>query len=907
MDAQPIQTNVIEQAKFQTTDQTVPEDALVGAVDLPLVASGKFSMAQGNLDAMALLKNPVLIGNFTWATSDLTGAVLQKIQIPEVFNLFDSFQKQILGIYAYFKPELEFDFKLTSSPFHVGKLIVFYDPFEQMADTPDYESTTKFVNRVAATGQPHLFLDASEANTGVLKVPFQHPQAFLTTNSAEGIDIMGTLRVMVFNPLRVVTPTTPSVDFQVFLRCPNLELRVPVAPHAPIIPSFIGNAWDEDIEAKQLNEQIGNSELATAAARATFDEPSPAELREAERQARSEQYAKREEARNTEERSSGFGDLIGGTIGAFAHLATGNYSGFFKSGGKAQAGLGRLLSGNLDKPTYLEAGARNAIQPIAPLAHGKGVDNSVRLGISQFGAYTTDLLTDVSIDNFSAAAIARRKMLVDTFEWTTTDEPNTILYNIPVLPSYCTFGAAGTLPDNGFVYSNPTFLSYISAAFAQWRGSIAYRFDVVGSPLHNGLLGVFFMPNSAFSTVPTGLQQMTNLPFATLEVSKTNRTLEVVVPYMSSTERKVWVDWPHVSSRNRYIDNEILGILQVRVMNKLACPNVTTSIQVNVFQGAGEDMEFHVPIKQIQTRFKRAQGNNTPPGPFVGNSLDLPTRSGGDPPPLYLGKGGGTVVATDPYAEQTDDIRDLMRRYVFKQRVFQRVEPIGVQETPDADGIRDWISPDDIEANYPKIFREGTDTYSVSPMQDVVLSWYTPPQDPPRWMNNWDNGFGTNVYMTYFARLFAMWSGSVRYKFQPYSDRTKAITAMATMNPSGKYSAPELNYYHFLPIHNTTMPTVVTSLAQQACVEVECPYYSAYGKLITETNAAALFPYLENSATLDFTLSGKTEHFDPITRGTVQHWGMYVDTFIAAGDDMTFSYLVAPPAVYTALNIPVPS
>lgn len=811
-DQNSTQTLEHQQVTMVTENQDVKEDALVGASDLPLTTLDRFSMANQHLDAVQLLQNPVLLGNFTWSISDTPGTVLQHFDVPEVFSAFDSFQRQILGIYAFFKPELEFIIKLTASPYHVGKLIAFYDPFQQMLAAANPLNQAKFVNRISATGQPHMFLDAANANSGTLCVPFQHPQAYLTTNSAEGLDVMGRLRIMVFNQLQVVAPTTNTVDFQVFIRCSNVELRVPIAPHAPQIPVF--------------HAEIGFGGL-----------------------------------------ERGIGNAAQGVVGTIWNVVTGNWSGALSSAGRGIMGTGQILSGaGLDKPADPLVATRNTIAPVAPLAHGSGVDASTRLAITPMGGYLEDMQASVEPTNHACSQIAQKKMFVDTFSWSVNDPPNKILYNVPVLPSYASYG--GT--SSGFAWVFPTFLSYISACFAQWRGSISYRFDVVAGPAHNGLLGVFFVPNQTKGEIPAALQQMTNMPMATLEITQSNRTLTVTVPYVSSTERKLWVEWASLPNRDMLLDNEMLGTLQVRVMNKLTCPSILPQqIDINVFIGGGSDIEFHAPIKRPQTSFK------LPPAPAFVAEMDvpLPTGSSADPAPIYLGKNGGPVASTSPYNEQSDDVRDLMRRYSFigDHRLDMTLKPGSVN------GLR----------------YEGKTEFKVHPQLDVVY----PSAETP---HTAVGGFGTNLFMHYFSRLFAMWSGSIRYKIVPYVSRTQPLLGIGIFDITQDYFTESPLSVIIPEKARTTAPSHVTNFSQQSALELECPFYSVYGKLLTETTLTRLFPQLDTSGLLR--LQFETDNLANFAKDVSGNQNIAFDLYAAAGDDFRLTYLVSPPSYYTAVE-----
>jgi hypothetical protein len=138
-------------------------------------------------------------------------------------------------------------------------------------------------------------------------------------------------------------------------------------------------------------------------------------------------------------------------------------------------------------------------------------------------------------DIMSFESIRQRWGMIGSFDLTTTSPSGTILYQLPVTPSYCAIMLGLTWFTPGGYYGLP---------FSKWRGGMEYLIYIPSSPNMRGMLQIFYNPTptaSAPTLLPsadkTGLahsvsldlsgtqQRMIHVPYAGPETCKENLTM----------------------------------------------------------------------------------------------------------------------------------------------------------------------------------------------------------------------------------------------------------------------------------------------------------------------------------------------------------------------------------------------
>jgi hypothetical protein len=805
---------VDEQQQLTFVDQrdVASEEVQVFGHSAPITAFNRYAMPGSEMSSLDILKHPIRIAGFDWLQTDTPNAMLWTARAPELMANLNSFHRLMLETYAFFKPTLNLRFVMNSTKFHVGRLIVTLDPFHQMQNVSDESLIDKQWNRYAATGNPNVLLDASMSNVADILIPFEHIQDYLTTNSSETFDLMSVVRVNVLNQLRVATGTQGTVTVQVFLNCVDLDLHVPIHPHLAILPS-------------RMMAQGGVV--------------------------------------------SSVKDIGTNAAGAVYNTMTGNFGKAATSAGKAFGGVGKVLGEfNLDKPADPLAAVMSFVQPFSPLSHGTGVDPSVRLGNAPLGNYLEHgSFSGATTEGMDLWKICNLKMLTNTIPWPSAALDGTVLLKIPVMPTYCAYENAISAP---YTKEFPTFLSYIAQMFTYWRGSIEIRVDAVSSFFHTGRLLIFFEPNVS-TNPPTNLQQYTNNEGLIFDL-KESKSICVSVPFQSSLPRKTVVPYTSISALAEFTDQHILGYVYIVVLNRLTAPsNVAGMIDLNVYVGGGEDMEFEVPILDPAVQFKVPQ--NPARQDAQGDEEDLPLRTA-DLPGQWLSKGSGNVSRMNVFNEGVRDVRELTRRFTLTGRFIVSL----------------------IETGFPGLF-EGELRIPVSPLI------YSKESNGP--LNYYENFTTATSFHNRVARLYALYTGSMRAKIVPYLDRTQPVILTATYEPNAGIWKPLA-----LPVADRTsigpdstgFPTHMTNTSQSVALQVEMPYFSGYNQLLVETvEPATSFPP-DTAKAGELVIRVRT--FNTTGLPVLDDIPFVpIDLFTATGDDIFFSYLVAPPVTYSARNI----
>lgn len=217
-----------------------------------------------------------------------------------------------------------------------------------------------------------------------------------------------------------------------------------------------------------------------------------------------------------------------------------------------------------------------------------GVEVAQRSDLSTSGRSSSSDINTQSIDEraWVLSQTVIRPSLVSTLEWNVNDSPGTILASY-VLPKDLIVNSLNSAPFNAFKY---------------WRGNITLQLQVNGSPMHQGILKVVFIP-------------LTYADGALARLNPVDISINEHVTLFANSSSSATLNIPYVSPVN-YLDVKIpadelrsaLGTLYILVWNKLAAAtNSVTTVSVSMFASL-PDSEFKVP--RLQTFV--AQGLLTP-------------------------------------------------------------------------------------------------------------------------------------------------------------------------------------------------------------------------------------------------------------------------------------------------------
>jgi hypothetical protein len=129
-------------------------------------------------------------------------------------------------------------------------------------------------------------------------------------------------------------------------------------------------------------------------------------------------------------------------------------------------------------------------------AHTIGYDTNYRITLDPKQELSVDpRIAGNGEDEMSIAYIAQRESYLTTFSW---NDNSTVmaspLWTSAVVPHLHT---SEFFPVSGKYGLQPTALAFSAAPFYYWRGDIEFRFDIVASNFHRGKLAFFYEPNVA--------------------------------------------------------------------------------------------------------------------------------------------------------------------------------------------------------------------------------------------------------------------------------------------------------------------------------------------------------------------------------------------------------------------------
>lgn len=602
-------TDKVVNVQFAEQQPTVADDARLGTSLTTLPETLEKQMPDASWLAAKQLAKPVVIKRLTWTSDQVKDVSLATLLFPDVLNDVDTIHQETLRMYAFYKFNFTLRFQLNGTKFHSGQLICSWDPLSlaiQDNDARAYSST-------AATGLPHVLINASTNEPVEISIPFFHPKNFLSTNTSSVSNNLGKLRINVLNILRYAEGSSPNLHLTVWFYAHSPSVHVPIYRHDLLVSpnQALSDEW-EDLQPTM--EAVGDF----------------------------------------------IGSLLGDSAGkavtsgghAVGNFFTGNWGGVMRNSGDFLNHVANALG--LDYPVRIITNLTH-INPLGPMAVGKGVDSaySLRLDPTIMQVVTPDRKAN-SAEECDMDYIKRVPMLVRNIIWTDDRPSGTLLTYWPVTPNLS--GNATEIPS-GFYYPN-TFLSYLTGLFQFWRGGLNYRLDFVSTQFHTGRLLVAFVPN-AHTEEPT-FDQALSCPNVVVDIQETS-SVSFTVPFLSQTP------WKNCEN-DALADLSIVGYVYVFILNELVRPsNVANTIEFNVYISGCDDFEFASPQPFVYSLYAREV---VPPSaleelePTLGGLERMETRTGqaNTTTSLSLSFGLDSVPPSSTIMEKFS-LLDLTKRY----------------------------------------------------------------------------------------------------------------------------------------------------------------------------------------------------------------------------------------------------
>lgn len=500
------------------------------------------------------LSRPFMIDQFAWTTNDSQFTLLKDWSFPyELFKRPALINK--MRNFQYFRGNLRVSLRINSTRFHYGRLAMTFSPNLRNVNegVASLRRTPGYVHCMAL---PNLQINATEAEVSELVVPFSLPFEFidlkkLGTYEGAAMYEMGTVKLFVMNEL--ASNSDSPIHCTVFASFEEVKLAgftseptITLIPPAPLIaPDPPGTKSFADV----LELQMGD----------------------------------------TEQRQKSSSGLLSGVAESVASFAApfslipgvGEFATAIATGASAIGGIAKSFG--YSKP--IDQSSTTFVQGRFPvLSHGKGLETAPTMGTFPDNAVSpSPEYLSADSDGMQLSQICSTPGFIGSFSVSDSSAINSTVFERHVTPIDCLC----TDPIAGVVFVDHTPLSFTTAAFEYWRGSLRYHFQIVASSFHSVRLRVAWVPpNSVHGNDPDELINLTN---HIIDINTTT-DLNVSIPMLNA------FPWLAVPMNKDSLDRSTNGKIVVSVVNELTFSEADIPpISVNVFMSAGPDFQLAWP------------------------------------------------------------------------------------------------------------------------------------------------------------------------------------------------------------------------------------------------------------------------------------------------------------------------
>lgn len=760
-------------------------------------------------------KRPVRIANFTWNTSDPVG-VLSSIS---PWNLYfnNANIKYKLNNFAFMRANLHLKFVLNASPFYYGSMRASYQPLPSFKSSTIVSGTagSQAVSElIPYSQQPGIWLKPQHSEGADLVLPFFYPRSFLRAQIAQDYTDMGTLRFIIYNALASANGVTgQGVTVQVY-------------------------AWAEDVVL--AGPSVGLAMQADEYGTGPVSGPA-----------------------STVAKIAG---MVKGVpiIGKFA-TAT-------EMGARAVSGIAKLFG-------FTNVPVIDVTHPYRPSPFPQFASPEIGYPVEKL---TMDAKNELSIDptvvglpphdELAIEHFTTRQSYLTSASWSTSTAVDTPLFTSKVTPCmWVGSSATGAI-------SQYTPMGTVAQLFKSWRGDIIFTFRFIASPFHKGRVRVSYDPygtavQTTADTGPTVFNKVVDLSAET--------EVDVRIPYQQAL---AWCySYANVSSMGvpystsstptvTYTDTFDNGIISVKVLTLLTAPVASSTINMQVFVRAADNIEFGNPAVLSPTI-----------SPFVPQSEEYVEEKQGEE--HSMGDNAGDILVERcrvHFGESVRSLRQLLRRTNFVDAIVPATNTtlrgyyaIGQTRFPPTPGYdpNGWSSAKGLvvpASNFPINFT------ALLPWH-LISNCFIAQRGSFQWHYNW---FGPNE-VTISTQRFTNSFSSVGKNYIGAVPGTESADAAAMLTARGL----------------TQAGTAVVNQLTNAGLSVSYPNYTAFkfqstnpsmGTTVANTNSGAYDGSIFEAAQVRITADGPT--FD-LNKGRLER-------YCGVGTDYNLHFFLNCPTLY---------
>lgn len=823
---------------------------------------------QGDTTLANFLSRPVELTTFKWEVGLPFPAV--DLNPWEEFFTNPEVAKKIAN-YKLFSGDLHVKFVINGSPFHYGRLAIYYTPlngYDDFKKLVPYSNDDR-LNFILNSQKPHVFLNPTTSEGAELHLPF-----FWLQNALDivGNDMfkMGTLTFQGLNNLKHANGANDPVTVTVFAWSPNACLGVPT--------SFTHDDAPAPFAAKQVNaDEYGQGPVSKpASALANF-------------------------ASNFTSAPYIGPYAMATQIGANALSKVASIFGYSRT-----PILNTAIYRPQTKGSFSTSNMEDDVQKLS-------LDSKQELTIDTrtFG-YSGE-------DELDIKSIASRQSYLTSFTWPVGATHNTDLFWSYAHPFQ--YGFKDKVEGVQYYLTAPAFAAL---PFNKWRGTTKFRFQIVCSNYHRGRLRIDWDPvdnatNASTNTRYTEIVDISQTTDFVVEIGWGQQTTFLSVDQLDTVPRYGAGTKPYTLSNTSWGTAanarlaDVNGALRVSVLNELAVPNSTVNndIEINVFVSMGDDFEVAQPDSASLGELRLfTRSDVTMPTAVVNKEVNAETEESvaQQDAPVDTNpdvKIAGSSSITDRtsvvhFGEVIHSFRPLLKRYCDHERIYSELETpdsgtvnvysrpshpfwVGFQRKVDDPGqVGDNMICNDVDGK-PYVYGQTT-------LLNYVSSAFTGWRGSTRWYLDTTN---IGAYLDYGDNLtVSRYKGESPYNISVPTDGWATDAEKALQN-TFDYKTPGTDgFIHQSPRINPT-------------VTFDVPYYS-----VTRFAPTRWIQNLSNNTTIseygiwlddpcDFMPSWLFRTFivPKIGSGT-EAIKTRIRTSVAAGDDYTLAFYQGPPPFY---------
>lgn len=647
------------------------------------------------------------------------------------------------------RADIKFRLQINAQPFQLGRLMLVWVPYKSYlgnyGDLYDEESESAMVS---LSGCPRVDIDLSTSTECDITIPYVSPHSHFNLATGEGM--WGKLYIKVYSPLGDVAGTG-HVDCTSWINLTNIDLAFPTGANTvttSVIPS-------SDV----IRAQVGSEEIKMETHRSI--------------------------AQDVGKLSTFLKPLnqipLLSQLSAPTTWALDNFSSFLKF-----CGYSKLQSTNV--PSFLKQ------TPTHFMPNYDGVDMSHGLGFASDNAI--ELMPEMvgnDVDEMSLKHIVSTPCYFNHFEWKAAAKAGDLLWEQTINPAnfVCTDGNTLT-----FV---PTHLSYTSAVFQYWRGSIDITFKFVKTKFHSGRVRIFFQPGTAWA----GVALRKDYNYSQIVDLRSQTEIVFRVPYVATHP------WLHVSQTGASPSGlySTIGVVHVEVLNELVSTSaVQANIDVLCEVSAGPDYELACPTNVMFRPYVK-DGSIAPP-PKPDSASTRKARSiGAD----ILNRIVAQIGDAEPQEEEQSIVnKDQLGTDPLRMSWFNNLSTIGEKVL----SVRQLIKRANIVAKISKPTVPTTRTIAPYMLKYGADSSET---EEATLMS----------YLDYFAHIYAFRRGAVNIKILSPTTGLVYVAFRVNGDHDSTYPAALVSDTGVAEDRlMTTWQPIYTNL--EGSIDLHVPYYSAY-------------------------------------------------------------------------------